>query len=74
MGKLGIKRIFTSNVVILVLFRAKALDDNLINSTLLQTEEIGNHLDGQNGTAFLDNFVHKLIVKCNGEVCTKTNK
>ena len=48
--------------------RAKALDDNIVTASLLQTHEIGQHLDTQNGTAYLDNFVHKLIVKCNSEV------
>ncbi|XP_066917257.1 E3 ubiquitin-protein ligase UBR5-like isoform X2 [Clytia hemisphaerica] len=47
--------------------RAKALDDNIVIASLLQTHEIGQHLDTQNGTAYLDNFVHKLIVKCNSE-------
>ena len=48
--------------------RAKALDDNVISSSMLQADEIGKYLDVQNGTSLLDNFVHKLIVKLNGEV------
>ena len=51
-----------------VCIRANALDDNVISSSMLQAEEIGKYLDVQNGTSLLDSFVHKLIVKCNGEV------
>lgn len=35
---------------------------------MLQPEEIGKYLDVQHGTSLLDNFVHKIIVKCNSEV------
>ncbi|XP_065677761.1 E3 ubiquitin-protein ligase UBR5 isoform X1 [Hydra vulgaris] len=47
--------------------RTQSLDDNIVMSSMLQADEISKYLDGQNGTTLLDNFVHKLLVKCYGE-------
>lgn len=47
--------------------RANALDDQIISASMLQPEEIGKYLDVQHGTSLLDNFVHKILVKCNSE-------
>ena len=46
------------------------IDDTVLSSSMLQSEEIERYLNGQNGTSLLDNFVHKLLVKCGGEVIT----
>ena len=55
-------------IIHLLLCRVNSLDETVITASLLQADDMSKHLNAQSGTSSLDNFVHKLIVKCNREV------